>query len=324
MTSAGPGRQRPLPSPGMIVPLVTPLHPDRSPDLASLDSLIAFAFDAGADGVLVLGSSGEGGPLAMDDRLSIAARAVAAGRDRGHVMIGVPPSGAGDLLHAARSLDAIGGDSLLVTAPVGLALSQPELRRHFEQIVDAVATPVVAYEVPVRVGVSLGVPLVRELAESGALAGLKDSSGNIPKARSVAIATRHVAGFVRYTGTEECIDSEMAAGYDGSIPGIANVYPDLSAELSRRVSTGDAAGARDVQDAIVGLLDIYGYPLAEASASAAFFAVVKEALVQLGVIATATSTAPLTPADDGLAEHVARCLAAGNAVRERLGLPLRR
>ena len=53
----------PLPAGGVIPPLVTPMLPDRTPDLDSFDRLVAHVVAGGASGILVLGSTGENGLL---------------------------------------------------------------------------------------------------------------------------------------------------------------------------------------------------------------------------------------------------------------------
>ena len=44
---------------GIVPPLVTPMLPDGSLDLPSLDRLVDHLVDAGVDGLFVLGSSGQ-------------------------------------------------------------------------------------------------------------------------------------------------------------------------------------------------------------------------------------------------------------------------
>jgi 4-hydroxy-tetrahydrodipicolinate synthase len=137
----------------------------------------------------------------------------------------------------------------------------------------------------------------------------------------ISEATRHLAGFVRYTGCEQCIDGAMLGGYDGTIAGLANVFPEFHVELVRRAAAGDWAGAAEIQSAVVSLLDLYFHALPDASFSAQFFAVVKEALVQRGVIAHSTTSNPLTPVDDGIRRHAAQMLERGAELRERFLAP---
>lgn len=320
-TSPDAYRPVPLPASGVMVPLVTPLLPDGRVDLDSLSSLLEFAIDAGVDGALVLGSSGEWLWLSADERARVAAHAVEHYARRTHVMLGVPSHGTADAVNAARDLSALGPGSLLVSAPAGERPSPEELVRHFDAIASVVTAPVVAYEVPTRVGTVLGAGLVRRLGEDGIVAGVKDSSGDLVGGRMISEATRHLPGFVRYSGCEQCIDAAMLGGYDGTIAGLANVFPEFHVELVRRASAGDWAGASELQSAVVSLLDLYFHALPDASFSAQFFAVVKEALVQRGVIAHATTSHPLTPADDGIRRHAARLLEQGAELRERLLAP---
>jgi 4-hydroxy-tetrahydrodipicolinate synthase len=301
----------PLPNPGVLVPIVTPLLPSGVPDLDSFERLLDFGVNAGINGFLVLGSSGEAVALSADERYQVATRAVAHARGRVHLMFGVVAHGTKDASADAARLDSIGPDSLLLTAPAGFAMSQTELGGHYRAVAERVDTPVVAYEVPTRVGVSLSAELIAELGADGTIIGVKDSSGDLVRGRAVSEATRHIPGFVRYTGCEQCIDGAILGGYDGTIAGLANVFPEFHVELIRRIASGDWVGASEVQGMIMRLLELYFHPLEYASFSAQFFAVVKEALVQRGVITHGTTSPPLIQADESVRTHVTKVLELG-------------
>lgn len=304
--------------PSVIVPLVTPLNPDRSLDLDSLGSLIDYVVDRGVDGVLVLGSSGECVALSAAQRLEVARFATAHGRGRTRVMVGVPAWGAADAIGEARALAALEPDWLLACAPAGMRLSPDELAGHFERIAGAGA-PVIAYDVPARVIVGLEPSMIASLAERGVIAGLKDSTGDIVKARKFADATRHIPGFVRYTGCEEVIDGTLLVGYDGAVPGMAMIVPEWHVALAEAAAAGRWDEAARVQGEIMQLLDLYFHALPGGSFLAQFFASVKEALRQKGVIAHATTSAEFVPGNEDLARHVTRILE--HVERLRPGLP---
>lgn len=316
--AGGASRSLPLPNPGVLIPVVTPLSPDGTPDLDSFGRLLDFGLAAGVDGFLVLGSSGEAVPLAAAERYEVATKAAAHCGGRVHLMFGIVSHGTKDAIADGRRLAAIGADSLLLTAPAGLAMSQTEIEGHFRMVAGAVGAPVVAYDVPTRVGVSLSAELVARLAGDGTIAGLKDSSGDLVRGRGVCEATRHIGGFVRYTGCEQVIDGALLAGYHGTIAGLANVFPQFHVELIRRVAAGDWTGAAEVQSLIMQLLELYFHPLEYASFTAQFFAVVKEALVQLGVIAHGRTSPPLVQADDAMRAHVAAMLRLGAELAPQL------
>jgi 4-hydroxy-tetrahydrodipicolinate synthase len=236
------------------------------------------------------------------------AAVVRAGAGRVPVLAGVAALGTADARADATSFAAEGADAILASAPFGFELSQRELSGHFRAMAAAApGVPIMAYEVPSRVKVSLGTGLVSELLGDGVIAGLKDSSGNIGAARLRSGALRGVP-WLHYTGAEECIDAFLLGGGNGSVPGLANVFPQFHLNLSRRAARGDWAGAREAQDLINQLLDLYFHPLPDASFSAQFFAIVKEALRQRGVIEGATTSVPFLQADQSLVQHVAAFL----------------
>lgn len=297
----------PLPRHGVIVPLVTPLLPDYRPDLPSMARLIDFVLDAGAVGVLVLGSSGECIAINADDRRQVAEFANDHVAGRAHLMVGVPTLGTADAFAEARDLVSLGADSLLVAAPTGMRLSDSELRKHFEHLAGADA-PLVAYDVPSRVGIALDSELIAQLAQAQIIVALKDSTSDLVKARRNAAATHQLDGFLRYTGCEECIDAALLSGYQGAVPGLANVFPQFHVTLTHHVAQRDWPAASGVQAQILALLQLYSHPMPGASGLAQFFGSVKEALRQLGIIEHATVSSVFTPADDTLPGHVAEIL----------------
>lgn len=297
-----------LPAAGVLTPMVTPLTPEGAPDLASLERLIDHLVAGGIAGVLVLGSAGEAGFLDDDAGAQVVERTVAYAAGRIHVLAGVAALGTAAAAILARRWADLGAGSVLVTAPVGFEPSPDEIAAHFRAVAGACGIPVVAYNVPARVPVYLPPDLLRALATEGVIRGVKDSSGNIQRGRVLCELTAGIPDFVRYTGVEESIDSWLLAGYHGSIPGLSNAFTGLHPALTRHVAAGEWEQAHQVQSRIVSLLDLYSYSVPGDSFSAAFFGVVKEALVQQGVIAHNTISAPMTQPDDGLRAHVARIL----------------
>ena len=305
-------RRLPLPSSGVIPPMVTPMHPDGNPDLDSLDRLVDHLIDTGVSGLLVLGSSGEAGMLDGRGRETVLHRTIDRTAGRVHVIAGIPALGTRDCIEMVQRWTAIGPDSLLVTAPYAFPLSASELKRHFTLVAEATEIPVLAYNIPVRVQVILQPALLVELARSGVIKGVKDSSGDIQAAHTLSTLTARVDDFRRYTGSEQAMDSWLLAGFDAVVPGLANPFSRFHVELTRRSAAQDWAGARQVQSAIIELFRLYEYQLPGASFSASAIAAMKEALVQQDVIAHSTVAIPFGQPDEHFREHVRDVVARAN------------
>ena len=160
-------------------------------------------------------------------------------------------------------------------------------------------TPIVLYNVPTRVGVNLEPPLVIELARDGVIAAVKDSSGNLEAHRLIADGTADVDGFRRFTGSELSIDGALLAGFDGAVPGLANVFVDrhvaLLAHADGRRLEGGVGRCRPRSRPAPGSTRRRA---ATNSFSGVAIGALKEALVQLGIIAHATTSPPFGEPDE--------------------------
>lgn len=303
-----------------MAPALTPLRYDRRPDLDSLERLVDLQVRAGASGMLVVGSSGESVSLSADDRLQVIEHAIAYAAGRLHIMAGISTYGLEDAMREVQAVAALHPDSILVAAPAGLQLSPGELIDHFGALSEVAEAPLVAYDVPARVGTSLGVDTIATLASAGIIAGVKDSSTDLTKARLITQATADRGDFVRYTGCEYNIDASLLMGYHGAVPGLANVFPDFHVELARCAAEADWAGAAKVQGAITELLSLYDAPLAGGSGSAAFYAATKEALRQKGIFATNASSRPQTQSDESVSRYVTDVMKRADRLSEDLSI----
>lgn len=213
-----------LPS-GIVTPLVTFLTPVGDPDAAAMRVLVDAQLDAGIHGLLAVGSTGELGSLTPARRGRSIEVVVDATAGRAPVWAGVAGLGTDEAVIAARDAVSAGADAVLVLPPLFFDSSDSELERHFSLVADAVAVPVVAYDVPPRTPRKLPAGVIARLAEAGVLRGVKDSSGDLTAGRLMVEAVSGVPGFRTYIGSEITIDAAFALGFDGIVPGFANVLP---------------------------------------------------------------------------------------------------
>ena len=160
---------------GLIPPLCTPLTEDRSIDVASLERLISFQIEAGADGIFVLGSSGEAAYLNDADRCTVVASAVGAVAGQVPVLVGALDTATERVIDHVRRLESFPINAVVVTASFCANPSAAEITTHFRAIHGSTETPVVAYNIPGYVRRRIPVEVALELLESGVIVGLKDS-----------------------------------------------------------------------------------------------------------------------------------------------------
>ncbi|MER6131805.1 dihydrodipicolinate synthase family protein [Streptomyces sp. NPDC001815] len=289
----------PAPLTGVVPPVCTPLTPDGEVDVPSLTRLVDHLVEGGVDGLFVLGSSSEAAFLTDRQRRLVVETVT------GHVSGGPPVlAGAIDMttprvLDHVRSVTKAGADAVVVTAPFYTRTHPAETARHYRLVASRSPVPVLAYDIPAAVHTKLGADLVLELAAEGVLAGLKDSSGDQGAFRDVVTGARAhpaVTGFSVLTGSELVVDTALAMGADGAVPGLANVDPHGYVRLTRLCRAGDWERARAEQERLCTLFGLVragdaGRMGAGSSALGAF----KAALHLRGVIACPATAEPQIP-----------------------------
>ena len=199
---------------GVGVALVTLFDDEGEIDAPATADHAARLVDAGVEGVIVAGTTGEAATLDDEERsdLLIAVRSAVDGRVPVIAGTGAPSARQAVLLSLRAAGD--GADGLLVLSPSGV----PDPRPYYERVTSAVDVPVLAYHFP-KVSVP-GVPVdvLRELP----VAGIKDSSGDAE--RLLLEADELSAGV--YTGHASLIHLAGAIGCAGAILALANVDPE--------------------------------------------------------------------------------------------------
>ncbi|MCI3269779.1 dihydrodipicolinate synthase family protein [Streptomyces cylindrosporus] len=301
----------PSPLTGVVPPVCTPLTPDREVDVPSLLRLVDHLVEGGVHALFVLGSSSEAAYLRDRQRRLVVESVVAHVGRQLPVLAGAIDMTTPRVLDHVEAVTAAGADAVVVTAPFYTRTHPAEIARHFRLIAAASPVPVIAYDIPVAVHSKLPADLVLELAADGTLAGLKDSSGDLAGFREVVTGARGLPRFSVLTGSELVVDSALALGADGAVPGLANVDPHGYVRLDRLCRAGDRERARAEQERLCALFKLVGAgDPARMGGSSSALGAFKAALHLRGIIdcpATAEPQVPLSPEET---ERVGKFLAA--------------
>ncbi|MEP6559852.1 MAG: dihydrodipicolinate synthase family protein [Nakamurella sp.] len=242
---------------GVIPPVVTPLTQDRRLDIESYERLINRLIDAGVDGLFVLGSTGEVAFSTDQLRGQIITEAVRIINGRVPLLAGVIDTQTARVLEHVKVAQDAGVNAIVATAPFYAITHTPQIKRHFEILADRAQVPIYAYDIPVCVHTKLDPDMLVELGRSGALAGVKDSSGDDISFRRLSLKNR-AAGepLTLFTGHEFVVDGAYLSGAHGSVPGLSNVDPDGYVRMHRAFLAGDWDGLRTEQDRLAALMEI--------------------------------------------------------------------
>lgn len=283
---------------GSYAPLVTPLRPDGQLDESGLRRLIDHVIGGGCAGVLLLGSSGEN--AAVGRAVRRAALAVAADAGAGELLVGVAQCGIAESVEEIVAAEAAGATAVVVTPPFYGPVEPSAVERFYATVAERSPLPVLAYNIPSFTGVQVPVAVIRRLAESGALVGVKDSGRDLEYLQQVIDAVDELGDIAVFTGTDSLILPAMQFGASGAISIAANVAPAWTSALCAAVAAGELAEAKRLQRRLS--------RLAFALRTGPFPAGAKHAVALLG-LCDPTMAAPARPLGDEERRELARFLA---------------
>jgi dihydrodipicolinate synthase/N-acetylneuraminate lyase len=231
---------------GTLAAAVTPLRADAFHGEAA-DAVLSLYADAGLDGILALGTTGEGVLFAPEERRAIAERFVAAAAGRLAVIVHCGAQSTRETVALAAHAAETGADGVAVIGPPYFPLDERSLLAHFSAAAAACApAPFYLYEFAARSGYAVPISVVAELREAAPnFQGLKVSD-----ARWDDFAGYLVEGLDVFVGPESLIARGLEAGAVGAVSGLAAGFPELVAGLVREPSTEAAERVAAVRDAV--------------------------------------------------------------------------
>ncbi|MCR6636565.1 dihydrodipicolinate synthase family protein [Devosia sp.] len=289
---------------GIIPPIVTPLNADGSINYGDLEKLVEHLIVSGVDGIFALGSTGQVAYLTDADRVAIVKAVSKAAAGRVPVIAGAIDLTAARIAEGARALVAAGADAIVATAPVYTINDEAEVADHFRLIRAGIDVPLFAYDIPVRVHRKLSAKLLVELGKEGVIVGVKDSSGDDVGFRRL-IAMNEAAGhpLALFTGHEVVVDAMALIGADGAVPGLANVDAGAYVRLWAAAKAGKIDEAIAEQDYLNRLFEIV-FCSTGRSGDAAGVGAFKAAMAEVGLLSSATMTAPIKPLDGATIDKI--------------------
>src|SRR5436305_11146361 len=203
----------------MLTAMVTPFRSDGALDIDGAQSLARHLVDAGNDGLVVSGTTGES-PTTTDAEKDRLLRAVIeAVGDRACVVAGVGTNDTAHTVESAKQAEAAGARGLLVVSPYYSRPPQAGLVEHFTRVADATELPVMLYDIPVRTGVPIHTETLARLAEHPRIVAVKDAKEDVEGASWVLARS----DLVYYCGTDMVNLPWLAIGAVGFVSVVSHV-----------------------------------------------------------------------------------------------------
>lgn len=251
-----PGSADPLSLHGVIPPTITAFHEDETVDYETTADHARYVLDGGAHGVFPLGTNGEFPLLTGEERDRVIEAVVEEVGDDAPVIAGVGAASTLQTVQHAEHAQSVGADGIVVITPYYYPLDGDAARNHYRRVAEAVDLPVYIYHIPSKTGNELSLETLASLAGIENLAGVKDSSKDVPWLGQ-AIDTHPELTFL--AGSDSLLYPGLEIGCAGVVSAVADVFPELVVDLYEAYEDGDEERARDLQSTVYAVRDAIKY-----------------------------------------------------------------
>jgi 4-hydroxy-tetrahydrodipicolinate synthase len=234
--------------------LVTPFRRDLSVDEESVRRLVRRQIGGGIDFLVPCGTTGESPTLSQAEQRRVVEITVDEARGKVSVLAGAGGNDTAHVIEVAREFKELGANGILSVSPYYNKPTQEGLYQHFKAIAEAVALPIILYNIPGRTGVNIEPATVKRLAEIGNIVGVKEASGNI--SQMAALLDIVPEKFLVLSGDDGITLPLIALGGRGLISVISNEIPGEMARLVQLALGDDFQAARAIQRRYFRLMDV--------------------------------------------------------------------
>ncbi len=237
---------------GLYAALAMPRRADSlEADTGALLEYLDAVTDAGVNGLVLFGATGEFVHFEVEERMRVSALAIK--RSRLPVLINASHSTLAGAVALASSAVEAGAAGLMLTPPFFYTYNDDQIFEYYRQFLSQAGheVPVYLYNLPMFVN-PISPPLAARLLGTGEFAGIKDSSGDWNSFESLC-SLRQKAKFQLLLGNE-CLYLQGRGSAEGTISGVAAAIPELMTGLEQAVAASDHERSQELNERLLEFL----------------------------------------------------------------------
>ena len=241
---------------GFYTALGTPLNEDFTFCEEGMIAQIEQQIEAGASGLLVMGSMGNMTYLKNSEYAKVAKCSAEAAKGRIPVLVGVTDVSIGRVMDRVQALEGIEGiDGIVSTVPYYTAVNQDHIFKFYNEIANQSGKYTYLYDLPSVTKVATLPATVKKLWSNPNIKGIK--SGNLVTQRILMRAEDRPADFVQMFSNIDEFDIAYNYGIDKNLDGMFSCTPKTAKKMYEALAAGDMGVAGDALDGILALRNLF-------------------------------------------------------------------
>ncbi len=239
---------------GIYTPVITPYREDHGIDFARLAEIVDFLIEAGVQGIISAGTTGEYYAQSMQERFELMKFIRKQVRGRACFIAGTGAIRTEDSIEYATAAVEAGADALLVASPPYALPTERENALHALAIDRAANLPIILYNYPDRMGAQMGEEYLDRVGRSPNFCAIKESSGDPNRVHLLARDYPHIQ---LSCGMDDQALEFFAWGARSWVCAGSNFAPEIHIALYRACALeGDFDKGRRIMSAMMPLMRV--------------------------------------------------------------------
>ena len=236
---------------GIYTAIVTPFDKTSEKiDFDALNKILDFQIKSKVSGVIVAGSTGEGGGLSIEEFEKLCSASSSYVDKKIKVVAGCPSNDTKKCVEMAKIAEKNNIDSLMCVVPFYNKPSQEGIFRHFKAIHDSVNIPIILYSVKGRTVVDFSDETILKLADLERVVAMKDSSNDIERPLRIRDKNQKLN---LLCGDDSLFLGYSAQGGSGLVSVASNIIPEEMVKIQNSIDANDYLGALNLHQKYINL-----------------------------------------------------------------------
>ncbi len=229
---------------GVYTALITPFQEDGSIDEKALRKLVDSQIDAGIQGIVPMGTTGESPTVTHEENIQVIKVVAEQAAGRTEIIAGTGSNSTAEAVRMTKLARDVGATATLQVTPYYNKPTQEGLYRHFTTIAEATELPMVVYNIPGRTARNVENATMLRLASHPRIVAVKEASGDM--AQVMELVSLRPKGFDILSGDDNLTLPLIALGGEGVVSVASNIAPRMMVKLVTAARAGRMDEAREM------------------------------------------------------------------------------
>lgn len=236
---------------GLITAMITPFT-KNGVNFEEFGKMIDRQIENGADGLVILGTTGEPSTMSEEEKEEVVKFVVARAKKLIKIIVGTGSNDTKKAVSFSKKAEKLGVDGVIAVTPYYNKCTQEGIYLYYKAICEAVKLPVIAYNVPARTGVNILPETAEKLSNLPNMAGIKEACDNMAQ---IVETQRRIRGKMDLFSGDDFLNLPIIAiGGAGMISVVSNVAPTLTKKLFTYMKEQNLEKANEINDLLIPLV----------------------------------------------------------------------